>query len=74
MTIHMCIYRLSERSEPNLHSSAPSQTLAHLAIEYLTSYRRVLLKAYATVLATDKNTSLLGMLDQIEMEMETYLW
>jgi len=29
----------------------------------------VLLKAHATGLATGKNTSLLGMLDQIEMEM-----
>ena len=30
---------------------------------------RVLLKVHTTGLATDKNTSLLGMLDQIEIEM-----
>ena len=35
----------------------------------LEATRRVLLKAHATGLATGKNTSLLGMLDQIEMEM-----
>jgi len=40
-----------------------SQTLAHLSIEVT---RRVLLKAHAITLATGTNTSLLGMLNQIE--------
>jgi len=43
-----------------------SQVLPHLST--VTSYRQALLKANATVLATGKNTSLLSILDQIEME------
>ena len=46
-----------------------SQALPHLSTEYLTSYRRVLQKEHATVLATGKNASLLGILDQIATEM-----
>ena len=52
----------------------PSPTLAHLLIKCsLETTERVLLKVHATRLATGKNTSLLGMPDQIGMEIYTYL-
>ena len=44
----------------------PSQTLAHLS--NLQTTERAPLKAHAIVLATGKSTSLLGMLDLIELE------
>jgi len=43
-------------------------------ISSLEATGRVLLKVHAIALTTGKNTSLLGMLDQIEVKMETYLW
>ena len=51
-----------------------SQTLANLLMSSLQATGRVLLKVHAIALATGKNTSLLGMLDQSEVEMVTYLW
>ena len=53
-------------------AEAIGSQVKHWLISQLGSLKatgRVLLKAYATGLATGKNTSILGLLDHIEMEM-----
>jgi len=59
----MCNGRSAETISPQVKHWLSSQ------LSSLEATGRVILKVHAMVLATGKKTSLLGMLDQIEMEM-----